>query len=123
MKTEINEIEINGEKYVKKGLEDKQAFDANGLEYVIVRARSAGVFAGYLEKKEGDEVTLRNVRRLWYWDGAASCSELAQKGVSKPQNCKFPSANTKILIKEWIEILPATEQAKKSIEGVKAWQA
>lgn len=51
---------------------------------VIVRTYSAGVFAGELETKDGREVTLMNARRLWYWTGAASLSQLAQEGTSKP---------------------------------------
>lgn len=123
MDTAINEIEINGLKYVRKGTEAVQAFDSEGLEYVIVRAREAGVFAGYLEDRDDDEVTLLNVRRLWYWSGAASCSELATNGTKKPTECKFTAPNSKIIIKNWIEILPATETARKIIEGVKVWQA
>ena len=59
-------------------------------DYVIVRTYSAGVFAGTLIKKEGNEVEMHNARRLWYWDGAASLSQLAEEGVKKPENCKFP---------------------------------
>ena len=45
--------------------------------YVIVRTHSAGVFAGNLLSRKGKEVVLTNARRLWYWIGAASLSELA----------------------------------------------
>ena len=63
---------------------------AKKRKYVIVRTYSAGVFAGELESRKGQEVVMRNARRLWYWDGAASLSQLAMEGTSKPQNCKFP---------------------------------
>ena len=46
------------------------------MPYVIIRTYSAGVFAGYLEKRNGQEVVLRKARRIWYWDGAASLSQL-----------------------------------------------
>lgn len=123
MDTKVSEIEINGVKYVPKDSTSPQAFDEKGLPYVVVRAQFAGVFAGYLKDKQPDEVTLVNVRRLWYWDGAASCSQLASDGVSKPSNCKFTAPNREILIKNWIEILPATTSAKKSLEGVAIWKA
>lgn len=123
METQINEVEINGVTYVKKGTEQKLASNSDGLPYVIVRAQSAGVFAGYLKKKEDTEVTLVNVRRLWCWYGAASCSQLAIDGVSRPDECKFPAPNTEIIVKNWIEIIPASEKAKKSLEGVKIWKA
>ena len=74
-------------------------------KYVIVRTQSAGVFAGTLESRKGKEVVLSNARRLWYWDGAASLSEIATRGVSKPQNCKFPAAVPSVTLTEAIEIL------------------
>ena len=54
--------------------------------YFIVRTYSAGVFAGEIESRNGKEVVMRNARRLWYWDGAASLSQLAMEGVSEPEN-------------------------------------
>lgn len=94
----------------------------NEKEYVIIRTYSAGVFAGYLEKRTGKEVTLLKARRLWYWDGAASLSQLAMEGVSKPENCKFPCEVKKIILTESIEIIPCTAKAKKSIKEVKIWK-
>ncbi len=91
-------------------------------QYVIVRGDRSGVFAGYLKKREGREVTLTKVRRLWYWDGAASLSQLAESGISKPENCKFPESVKEILILDVIEILNATPNAKKIIEDVKVWK-
>ena len=91
-------------------------------QYVIVRGDRSGVFAGNLKKRNGREVILTNVRRLWYWDGAASLSQLAQSGISKPENCKFPEAVKEILVLDAIEILNATPNAKKIIEGVKVWK-
>ena len=90
--------------------------------YVIVRTYSAGVFAGTLESKNGKEVVLSNARRLWYWDGAASLSQLAMEGVSKPQNCKFPIEVAKVELTEVIEILDVTEAAKASIASVAVWR-
>ena len=92
-----------------------------GMEYKIVRTYSAGVFAGYIESREGKEVVMRNVRRIWYWDGACSLSELAVNGTCKPDECKFAIPVDRILLTEAIEILDVTEKAKESIEGVKEW--
>lgn len=88
---------------------------------VIVRTYSAGVFYGILEKRDGKEALVKNARRIWYWDGAASLSELAMSGTSKPQNCKFPEPVSEVLLTEVIEILSTTEAAQKSIEGVPIW--
>lgn len=91
------------------------------MQYVIVRTYSAGVFAGELESRDGKEVTLRNARRLWYWDGAASLSELAMRGVSKPQNCKFPCEVSAVTLTEAIEILDVTPEARANIAAVPVW--
>ena len=61
-------------------------------KYVITRSRYASPFAGYLESRNGQEVVLTDARRLWYWDGAASLSQLAVAGTSKPKDCKFTVA-------------------------------
>jgi len=96
--------------------------DADG-KYVIVRTYSAGVHAGILKSREGKEVVLTDSRRLWYWKGAASLSQLSKDGVSKPDECKFPAAIGEITLTEAIEIIPCTKKARKSIEGVKEWKA
>jgi len=122
MKTEINEIQINGDMYVRKSDINKMADTYEGMKYVICRTYSAGVFAGYLEKREGKEGVLRNARRIYYWDGAATLSQLAMSGTSKPENCKFPEAVDRVELTEIIEILDVTEKAKKSIESVGVWK-
>jgi hypothetical protein len=93
------------------------------LQYVIVRTYSAGVFAGELVSRNGKEVELSNARRLWRWAGAASLSELAVRGVSLPDECKFPVAVPSITLTEAIEIIPATVEARQSIERVREWSA
>ncbi len=89
---------------------------------VIVRADRAGVFFGTLAEKEGNEVKLTNCRRIWYWDGAASLSELATHGVTKPRDCKFSVPVESIVVLGVIEIIPATEKAVESINAVPEWR-
>jgi hypothetical protein len=90
-------------------------------DYVIVRTYSAGVFAGILISRDGKEVVLAQARRLWYWAGAASLSQLAQTGTSKPLDCKFPELVDSILLTEAIEILSVTKHAQLIIEEVPVW--
>ena len=90
-------------------------------KYVIVRTYSAGVFAGTLESRNGREVVLTNARRSWYWSGAASLSELAVRGTSRPNQCKFPVAVPRVELLEVIEILDTTPAARASIEAVPEW--
>ena len=92
-------------------------------QYVIVRTYSAGCFAGILTSKHGKEVVMSNARRLWYWAGAASLSQLAIDGTNRPSDCKFPAPVAQITLTEAIEILTTTLAARASIEGVSAWTA
>ena len=89
----------------------------------IVRCKGAGVFYGEIIKREGDVMTLANVRQLWYWDGAASLMQLAKEGVSRPRNCKFTVTLDSVEVFNVIEVLPCTEQAVKSINAVAEWKA
>lgn len=91
--------------------------------YVIVRTYSAGVFAGELKSRKGQEVVLKNARRLWYWKGAASLSQLAVDGVKYPNECKFPAEVPTIELTQAIEILDVSSAARKNIEAVPVWQA
>ena len=115
-------ITINGVEYVRKSVVPDMAPEVDGMEYCIVRTYSAGVFAGYVESREGKEVKLRNARRIWYWEGAASLSQLAKQGTSKPEGCKFPCEVTEVTLTEAIEIIPCTEQARQSIAEVEVWE-
>lgn len=122
MQTEVKEISINGTVYVPKNSAQEKAESFDGMEYVIVRTYSAGVFAGYLAKREGQEVLMRHARRLWYWSGAATLSQLAMEGTKKPSECKFPMPVDSIVLTEAIEIIPVTKEAKKSLDGVGVWR-
>ena len=90
-------------------------------KYVIVRTYTAGVFAGTLESKTGREVVLTNARRIWYWSGAASLSQLAMEGTKNPGGCKFPCPVDRVELLEAIEILDTTPIAEKSIKEVPVW--
>ena len=90
--------------------------------YVIVRTYTAGVFAGELISRKGQEVVLENARRIWYWSGAASLSQLAMEGTSDPANCKFPCEVSRVELIHAIEIIDVTEKAKISIKAVAVWK-
>lgn len=115
-------ITIDDVKYVRADSINQKADSLDGMKYVIVRTYSAGVFAGYLESRTGQEVVIRNARRLWYWEGAASLSQMAEEGTSKPNSCKFPQEVNRIELLNAIEILDATKRAQESIASVKVWR-
>jgi hypothetical protein len=91
-------------------------------KYCMVRTKNAGVFAGTVAEREGQEVVLKNARRIWRWCGAATLSQLATNGTSKPEKCKFPAPVDAVMLFEVIEIIPISDTAAKSIESVQEWK-
>lgn len=89
---------------------------------VIIRGDRSGVEFGELVEYNGNEVTLKNARRLWYWAFAASLSQLAMDGTKRPQDCKFTVTVSSITILDAVEIIPCTDKAIKSIEEVDEWK-
>lgn len=91
-------------------------------KYYIIRADKAGVFAGNIKERNGSEVTLTNARRIWYWEGAASLSQMALEGVKYPKKCRFTVTVPEITILGVIEIIPCTDEAERCIKGVEEWR-
>lgn len=92
------------------------------MEKYIVRCNHSGVFYGEIKKRNGQEVTMRNARCLWYWSGAASLMQLAKEGVKNPNNCKFTVRLDELTVLDAIEILPCSLKAISIIDGVEEWQ-
>jgi len=87
---------------------------------VIVRTYSAGVHYGHLVSREGKEVRLTGSRRIHYWTGALSCSELATRGPGAGSRIGDPIGVT---LTEAIEIIDCTPSAAKVIESFPRWEA
>lgn len=109
------------EKFLNKANDEIQ--DNNPQELYIVRTQNAGVFFGEIAElnEKTRRCTMKNARRIWYWDGAASLSQLSVDGVSKPENCKFPCEVEEVVLFEVIEILKLSVKAKKSLKSVLVW--
>jgi hypothetical protein len=118
----VKTISIDGVNYIKESDIKKSAETLDGMKYVIIRTQNAGVFAGYLKERNGETVTLKNARRLWYWSGACSLSQLAMEGTKKAGECKFPCEVDNIELLQVIEIIDCTQEAKDSIASVVVWE-
>jgi hypothetical protein len=87
-------------------------------KYCIARCYSAGVHAGEVVSVDGENVILKDSRRLWSWkaqDGIA-LSGVAQHGV-KSSECKIDSVNPLIYLTGVCELIPCAEKAKESINA------
>ena len=84
---------------------------------VIIRTYSAGVHFGELIEKSGNEVILKNSRRLWYWEtlnNGISLSEIANAGVKQVSKICSP---VNLIWLEAIEIIPCTNESILNIEN------
>ena len=88
----------------------------------IIRCDRAGVFFGTVASLEGREAELHDVRRIWSWEGATDCLQLAAEGVKRPDNCRFTVSVPMLVVTDAIEVTPCTAEAVRSIEGVKVWK-
>jgi hypothetical protein len=129
MKQKITELEINGDKYILASSikqNNSLAQDTNGLKNVLIRSYASGVHFGLLKSQEntesGKNVVLLNSRRVYYWDGAATLSQLAMEGSTKPSNCKITMPVNEITIMNAIEIIPITEKALVCLNSIKEWK-
>lgn len=93
-----------------------------GQKYII-RCDRSGVFYGQIVKREDREVTIRNARQLWYWEGANSLMQMANEGVNKPERCKFTVTVDEVVVLDAIELLPCSEAAVSIIEQVREWKS
>lgn len=92
------------------------------VQKYIVRCNRAGVFYGEIKKQDGDTVTMANVRKVWYWDGACAVEELAVNGTTMPDECKFTVKVDEMTVMQAIQIIPCTEKAVKSLEAAHEWK-
>lgn len=94
----------------------------NKDQYYIVRTARAGVFFGQIKKKVSNSVIMTDVRKLWFWDGAAAVEQIALDGVSAPENCKFTVTVQEMEIMEPIQVIPCTSKAADIIKAVREWK-
>lgn len=96
-------------------------------EYVIARCRDAGVHAGYLVSTDEHHTVLRNVRRIWYWTGAASLSEIAVYGLnpSKRSDSKIGAVERikRLRDADICELTVCCDEGRASVEGMPVWRA
>jgi hypothetical protein len=124
--SEIETIRINDVEYVRKDSIKSDVAATNGLKMCLVRSYGAGVFFGYVKTQTADlngvNVEMLRVKRIHYWDGACSLTQVALEGTKSPQNCRITEAVELQFIADVIEIIPLTEKAYKNLDGVKPWK-
>ena len=87
---------------------------------VLIRANGAGVYFGTLEKMEGDQVKVVNVRNIWRWTGASCLSQIANEGVTGD---KIGPVVSSMVINNVLQVMPLTDSAIANLENQPEWKA
>lgn len=117
---------IDDVKYVRADAVTKEADNVDGMQYCVIRAYGAGVFCGYVKEKKcelnGINVDLVNSRRIYYWSGACSLSQLAVDGLKDISNSKIAMVVPIQTVANVIEIIPMSQKASKQIQEASVWK-
>ena len=104
------------------GTAQPQQQPAHGLSTMIgqkcvVRTYSAGVWFGEITEKSGNEVIIKDARRMWKWwaEEGISLSSVALHGIKQDKSKIVEPVHAVWL--EAIELIPASDKAIASIEG------
>ena len=89
----------------------------------IVRAYESGVHFGEVtetrDKAHGLSVTLKNSRRVHYWEGAASLSQMAIEGI---KSGRIAMVLPEIQVENVCEIIPMSDAAIDNMKNQPIWK-
>lgn len=91
-------------------------------KYYIIRGEQSGVFFGQIASRNGQDVELRNVRKLCFWDGACAVEQLAVDGVTRPESSNFTVVVPEMIVTDAVQIIPCSDKATKVLSEVKVWK-
>lgn len=87
---------------------------------IIARIERAGVFHGILDYKDAEITRMRQVRRIYRWEGALSVTDIAANGITRGK-ITIPAEVVEFETRNVIELVLADEQASAAIESIKPW--
>lgn len=93
--------------------------DNNNQKYII-RTDRAGVFYAEIAERRGSEADLVNARRIYSWQGAATCSQISVDGVGGRSKLTLSVPTMTVL--GVIEFHPCSEKAIASLDAVPEWK-
>lgn len=94
-------------------------------QVVLIRSYASGVHFGTLERVDdllsGAAVKLQNARRIHYWEGAASLSQISQDGVNT-KSSRIAMELPQFYCTQVIECIPLTESAIENLKFAPVWK-
>jgi len=111
---------IDGVVYVEKETQTELHKD-----FVLIRSYASGVHFGVLKSQrdtlQGLEVTLSNSRRIHYWEGAASLSQVAMEGVNAEKS-RVAMTLPVFTVQSVIETIPLSKAAFENLSNQPIWK-
>lgn len=88
---------------------------------VIARIDRAGVFHGTLDYIDNEIIRLKDARRIYYWNGALSVTDIAAKGITGGK-VTIPVTTVEFISNKIVELNECSDEANKSIEAIMSWK-
>ena len=89
---------------------------------LIARIDRAGVFHGTLDYIHNEIIRLKDARRIYYWNGALSVTDMAAKGITGGK-VTVPVTTVEFMSDKIVELNECSEDASKAIEEIKPWKS
>ena len=88
---------------------------------IIARIDRAGVFHGTLDHIDNDIMCLKDARRIYYWEGALSVTDMAANGL-RAGKISTPVTKVEFMTSKVVELNECSNEASSSIEAIKVWK-
>lgn len=88
---------------------------------VIARIERAGVFHGTLDYIDNEIMRLKDARRIYYWEGALSVTDMASRGLTGGK-ISAPVSKVEFLTSKVTELNECSGDASRSIEAIRLWK-
>ena len=88
---------------------------------VIARIERAGVFHGTLDYFDSEILRLKDARRIYYWEGALSVTDMAANGLTGGK-ISAPVTKVEFLADKVVELNECSNKSSKTIETIKVWK-
>jgi hypothetical protein len=90
-------------------------------KYAIIRSYTSGVHFGKIKQIEHEVVALTEARRIHYWDGANSCTDIAIGGILNKKDSRVAAALDEHLIQGVNEVIPCSDKAIECLKSFPIW--
>ena len=87
----------------------------------IIRCDRSGVLFGEVVNQKTQVVELKDVRKIYYWEGAFCVEGLAVSGTTKPNKCKLTQIVDSMTVTDAIQIIPCTAEAERILSAIPDW--